>query len=172
MKLMERILYGKLKQQMEKNAGRKIVYRSFDEIKTVLLLYEAGMPDAAVCINTLLSEGKEVIQYVYNPSQKTKKTEQCPDHILSKAGLNMWGVPSASVRNRFAAMKADLLLDLTAPDCYAMKYLVVNHPASFKAGMNWNNDNYYDFAVSAIENRSITYLFDQILFYLQAIKSK
>ncbi len=89
---------------------------------------------------------------------------------LSKS-LNLWGFPSEATRRAVDALPADLLIDLTRGHCYAMQYLVWRHPSRFKVGPKREGLDLYDLSILPADRNDTTYLFDQILFYLQAIHS-
>ena len=86
--------------------------------------------------------------------------------------MNVWQVPSDVVLERFKTVKADILIDLTRPDCYPMQYLMLQHPCRFKVGVKHADIDLYDLSISVTEREDIKHLFEHILFYLQAIRSK
>ena len=92
--------------------------------------------------------------------------------VHAKKDVNVWQVPSDVVLERFKTVKADILIDLTRPDCYPMQYLMLQHPCRFKVGVKHADIDLYDLSISVTEREDIKHLFEHILFYLQAIRSK
>jgi len=86
--------------------------------------------------------------------------------------VSTWLVPSDAVLERFRTIKADILIDLTRPDCYPMQYLMLQHPCGFKVGVKHADIDLYDLSISVTEREDIKHLFEHILFYLQEIRSK
>ena len=101
---------------------------------------------------------------------------QANDHELVKPCLDVLRKKNkkvqAAVVERFRTIKADILIDLTRPDCYPMQYLMLQHPCGFKVGVKHADIDLYDLSISVTEREDIKHLFEHILFYLQAIRSK
>ena len=53
-----------------------------------------------------------------------------------------------------------------------MQYLMLQHPCRFKVGVKHADIDLYDLSISVTEREDIKHLFEHILFYLQAIRSK
>ena len=45
--------------------------------------------------------------------------------------------PSDSVLKKVGALKADILIDITRPGCYALQYIALRHPSAFKVGIKY-----------------------------------
>ena len=54
----------------------------------------------------------------------------------------------------------------------ALLYLMLQHPCRFKVGVKHADIDLYDLSISVTEREDIKHLFEHILFYLQAIRSK
>ena len=93
-----------------------------------------------------------------------------PVHI--KNDLNAWGFPSDSVLEKVGALKADILIDITRPGCYALQYIALRHPSAFKVGIKYPGQEWYDLGLTVTDKDDIQYLFGQILFYLRSIRAK
>ncbi len=87
---------------------------------------------------------------------------------------NLSGFPRSEIIKQFQEIPADILVDLTPPDCYLMKYLMLLHPCNFKAGVQLQDmkNNGYDLTVSVTANDNIREIIEHLLFYLRAIRSK
>jgi hypothetical protein len=119
--------------------------------------------------------GKTVNICVY-----TKKGDDTPiwDYasllVEAERNINLWGFPDSNIRNQMNSLSVDMLLDLTSGDIPVMRYLMLQHPASFKVGAKRSpEENFYDFSIVMKEGiYDISFLFAQILNYLQVIRSK
>ena len=70
------------------------------------------------------------------------------------------------------ALKADILIDITRPGCYALQYIALRHPSAFKVGIKYPGQEWYDLGLTVTDKDDIQYLFGQILFYLRSIRAK
>ena len=162
---------------LSKNASlRPHCYRSLDDIKYVLILCEAkNWKSIHPCIATLKALGKSINVCVY-----THKTDDTPiwdyAYLLVEAekDINIWGFPDKIIRSQLNGIKVDMLLDLTDSETPAMRFLMLQHPAPFKVGAKRSSEeNFHDLSIVMKESmHDISFLFGQILNYLQAIRSK
>ena len=88
---------------------------------------------------------------------------------MEKKLLSAWGFPSEEVVSQLASIPVDLLIDLTQPGCYPMQYVALRHPSTFKVGVKYPEQEWYDMGLLVAERNDIAYLFEQILFYLRTI---
>jgi len=174
--LTKHFLFKKIKALSQSGSVRPHCYRSLDDIRYVLILCEAkDWKTVYACIGTLKALGKSVNVCVY-----INKTDETPiwdyAYLLVEAGkdINMWGFPDKSIKSQLNGLKVDMLLDLTGDDTPAMRYLMLQHPASFKVGAKHSPDeDLHDLAIVMKEGKhDISFLFGQIMNYLQAIRSK
>ncbi|MDR0796652.1 MAG: hypothetical protein LBE79_11500, partial [Tannerella sp.] len=171
------IFLNKKIEALSKSASvRPHCYRSLSDIKNVLIVCEAkNWNSVNLCIETLKSMGKTVNICVY-----TKKGDDTPiwDYasllVEAERNINLWGFPDSNIRNQMNSLSVDMLLDLTSGDIPVMRYLMLQHPASFKVGAKRSpEENFYDFSIVMKEGiYDISFLFAQILNYLQVIRSK
>ena len=139
-------------------ACRKHESRALEDVSHILVLYQANDHELAEsCLNVLRRKNKWVQACVYVSGESTPEMNASYVQIHAGKDVNIWQVPFRSVLDRFKAIKADLLIDLTPPDCYPMQYLMLH---------------LYDLSISVTEREDIKYLFGHILFYLEAIRSK
>lgn len=174
--LTKHFLNRKIRRLSEEAAVRTHCYRSLDDVRYVLVMCEAkDWKVTASCIDRLKKMGKTVHVCVY-----TQKQEDTPiwdyAYLLVESGkdLNLWGFPHKSIRDQLNGLSVDLLIDLTSGDVAVMRYLVLQQPAAFKVGAKRLSDmDMYDLSIVMKENSyDVPFLFDQILIYLQAIRSK
>jgi len=174
--LTKHFLFKKI-EALSKNASqRPHCYRSLNDITYVMILCEAkNWKSIYPCITTLKSLGKSVNVCVY-----TKKSDDTPiwdyAYLLVEAekDINLWGFPDKNIRNQLNGIKVDMLLDLTSSETPVMRFLMLQHPSSFKVGAKRSSEeNFYDLSIIMKEGmHDVTFLFGQILNYLQAIRSK
>ena len=173
--LTKHFLLKKIEALSKKSSKRPHCYRALNDIKYVLVLCESkNWQSVKPCIDTLKSFKKTVNVCVY-----TKKTDEMPiwdyAYLLVEAekDINLWGFPDKSIKTQLNGMKVDMLIDLTGGETPAMRYLMLQHPASFKVGAKrLPEENLYDLSIIMQEGRfDISFLFAQIINYLQAIRS-
>jgi len=174
--LTKHFLYKKITQLSTRASMRPHCYRSLDDIRYVLIICEAKHWNSVYpCIEKLKSMRKTVHVCVY-----TTKNDDTPiwdyAYLLVEAekDINMWGFPDKHISNQLNGLSVDMLLDLTSGETPAMQYLILQHPASFKVGAKRTpEDNFHDLSIIMKEGmHDISFLFEQILNYLQAIRSK
>ena len=152
-------------------AGRKHEFCALEDAGHILVLYQANDRELVEpCLDVLHKKNKKVQACVYVTGDPEADASCIPVH--AKKDVNVWQVPSDVVLERFKTVKADILIDLTRPDCYPMQYLMLQHPCRFKVGVKHADIDLYDLSISVTEREDIKHLFEQILFYLQAIRSK
>lgn len=155
-------------------------FKTIDEINTVLLLYHAAdTKKVETCVSRLREMGKTVYTCGYKAEeapQNLSKNEGADNdthiYIRNKQDVNMWGIPSEVILERMNACCPDIVIDLTCRKDYVMQYLLLKCDCNFKTGIKSDERDLYDFSISAVESKDLTYLFEQIIFYLQTIRSK
>lgn len=157
-------------------AARTHCFRSLKEAHDIVVFFEHKDREAIEpCMETLRMLRKNVRSCVYISSHDAEFTPKGKnDYRVCSDGkeISRWGFPSADVTEQVNAMKADILIDLTGKSCYVMKYLMLLHPSTFKMGLKRGEQDLYDFSLSVTDKDDIRYLFGQIIFYLQTIRSK
>ena len=124
---------------------------SLDEARSLLVLYNI--------------EDHEDVMRALEPLRKAKKDIKTCVYVP-------WGFPSDSVLEKVGALKADILIDITRPGCYALQYIALRHPSAFKVGIKYPGQEWYDLGLTVTDKDDIQYLFGQILFYLRSIRAK
>jgi hypothetical protein len=162
---------------LSKAAGSRVhCYRSLDDVRYALVLCEArDWKVVAPCVDHLKVLGKTVHVCVY-----IQKHDETPiwDYayllVESDNDVDLWGFPTRNIRNQLNGLTVDLLIDFTDREQTVMRYLVLQHPATFKVGAKFmNDDDMYDLSIVVNEGeRNIPFLFGQILNYLRTIRSK
>lgn len=157
----------------QQTVGRAHRYQSLDEIRTVLLLFDAkNLSEVQPCIRQLENRKIKVSACAYTKEEMPN----WPASILlirEKKDVNKLGIPVAAIEEKFNSIQADLLIDLTETQSYSMRLLMLKHPSLFKVGAKSEGlEQLHDLSIAVTNKNSIGYLFEQILFYLQAIRSK
>ncbi|WP_102408656.1 DUF6913 domain-containing protein [Parabacteroides bouchesdurhonensis] len=147
-------------------------FRGLREAHLILVIYDAkDQKDIEPCLETFRMMHKQVRTLVYNENPVVADNESglllCP-----KKDLNIWGYPTEEICSKLKDIRADILIDLTNSDNYAMQYLMLQHPCNFKVGAKRNEQDLYDLSITVTEKDDIKHLFGHILFYLQTIRSK
>ena len=139
-----------------------------------MLLYDFEDHESVTALLApLLKAGKNITSCVYVRSKNINlPTFDSFIPVGLKGDLNAWGFPSEAIIERVNSIKADVLIDITHPACYPMEYLAVSHPCSFKVGIKYPEQEWYDLCVSVTDKDDVKYLFEQILFYLRSIRAK
>ena len=135
--------------------------------------YREDHEDVMRALEPLRKAKKDIKTCVYVPSGGADipfDDSNIPVHI--KNDLNAWGFPSDSVLEKVGALKADILIDITRPGCYALQYIALRHPSAFKVGIKYPGQEWYDLGLTVTDKDDIQYLFGQILFYLRSIRAK
>lgn len=174
--LTRHFLYKKIKALSKDALIRAHCYRSLEDVRYVLLMCEARDWKAVQpCIETMKGMGKTMHVCVY-----TRKNEETPiwdyAYLLVEEGkdMNIWGFPDINMRKQLNSLSVDMLVDLTSSEVPVMRYLMLQHPASFKVGAKRASEpDMYDLSIVMKEDvHDIPFLFGQILVYLQAIRSR
>lgn len=173
MKLTNYVIKKRIQQLARKNAGRKHQFCSLDDVHDVLVLFHLrDKEEVEGCLQKLRDRDKNVRTCAFIPHYSHEEEIESCVSVSAKKDLDIWGIPSNAICKKINGIKADVLIDLTGPKCYALKYLTLIHPATFKVGVKRDDNDIYDFSIAVTNEEGIPYLFEQILFYLQTIRSK
>ncbi|MDR3129883.1 MAG: hypothetical protein LBU03_06580 [Tannerellaceae bacterium] len=146
-----------------------------DKAKHILLLCEMhDLLTAEHCLQTLAQLGKTVIIVIHIPPDKYQDWKEREPFfaVRDKEHLSRWGFPSPEVSRSVTAFPADILIDLSNLDSYVIRYLMLQHPSTFKIGLKRPVDpDMYDFSITFDEDNTKKQLFDVILYYLRTIQA-
>lgn len=173
MKLTNQIIRKKIKALAGQSVKRRSYFCTLEEARHILVLFDAEDCDVVEsCLETLRMQHKEINACVYVSGDTVPELDPSYMVVRAKTDLDMWYVPKNEMLTRFNACDADILIDLTRGNNFAMKYLLLQHPGTFKVGARSNDLDLYDLTISLTEEADIKHLFGHILFYLQTIRSK
>lgn len=154
-------------------ANRKHEFCTLEDANHILVLYQADDHELVEpCLEKLRKMRKKVQACVFVSGSTVPEMNASYMTVHSKKDLDTWLAPSDAVVEQFKTVRADILIDLTRPDCYPMQYLMLQHPCRFKVGVKRAGIDLYDLSISLTEREDIKHLFEHILFYLQTIRSK
>ena len=142
----------------------------FEQVKSVLVLYNAADHEALQeGFKALKAAHKQVHICLFVGEEPLEEAVKQSAIVVEKKRLSVWGFPNEEIVNQLTKISADLLIDLTRPGCYPMQYVALRHPSTFKVGLKYPGQEWYDMGLLVAERNDIAYLFEQILFYLRTI---
>ena len=113
-----------------------------------------------VCVYTRKDEDTPIWDYAFLPVEEGKD-------------VDMWGFPDKNMRAQLNNLTVDLLLDLTSEEVPVMRYLMLQHPSSFKVGAKREEGlDLFDLSIVMKDDvHDIPFVFRHIMTYLEAIRS-
>jgi len=165
----------KIRKLIAAASAREHQFCPLAEAKNILVLY--NVEDELVVvpfIDQLTTQGKQVNSVAYMLKADTRKQDS-PDKTLSTSATFLVSgnkIPSKAICDRFNLFPADILIDLSREKSPPLKLLMLQHPAHFKVGIRYAEESIHDFAIIMTEGKSLSELSEQVLFYLQTIRSK
>jgi hypothetical protein len=166
MKLFPYFIKRKIKAMLAQPRETRSV--SINEARKVLILAEAADVVA-------------ISDYITSQSPLKDKTTICAqganvpegvEKVDAKLETNSSWIPNEALVKRFDTIEADIIIDLSAPNDYVMKYLMVNSGVGLRVGVTVEEWNLYDLSVSMTESTETIEKLKQILFYLKSVRSK
>lgn len=153
---------------------RKRGFSTLKEAHRILVLYQAKDQEAvAPGLERLRGMHKQVVACLSVADHTSCQALPADCHTLDvKKDLTIWGIPKEDKCKEIKEIKADIVINLCDPDHYAMQYIMLQHDCSFTAGIKQGGTDLYDLSILVTDRDDIKYLFEQILFYLQSIRSK
>lgn len=156
--LTDYFLKKRLREMQAALPARTRHFCPLEEAGRWLLLYDARDAAAiAPCVARLRALHKEVTAFGLDLRRE----------------VTAWGFPLPEKVEAVRQIPADIVVDLSDDACHAIHYLSLSHPAPFRVGARWEGPDLYDLEIHLEEHRGdVSYLFEQILFYLQSIRAK
>lgn len=174
MKINEYFIKRKVKRLAKNTAKRNHCFRSLKEAHDIVVFYEGkNLEEIEPCLETLRMLRKNVRACVSVTVEAPAGFPESYVLVNTATDINILGFPKNKTISRVNAMKADILIDLTSKGCYPMRYLMLHHPSTFKIGLKRGYEqDMYDFSLAVTDKNNMKYLFGQVIFYLQTIRSK
>ncbi|NDW09211.1 hypothetical protein [Dysgonomonas sp. 520] len=145
-------------------------FRSFDEIESVLILF--NIEDWLVVekvINDLKKNGKRVVAWTIKPKIKTDDLPIFPQEVRlvdQTKELSWKQMPKSSVANEFNNQEYDTLIDLTTKKRYYLSYLLMQNNSKLCIGIKDLEQRIYDFIILKEDDKDLFETYEQIKFYL------
>jgi hypothetical protein len=158
-----------------RKVNRKRAFMNLKEVSTVLVLLSSDdiSKKDIEKISGMIGDKKKITYWIYNYPQKSDLQNTVNVHLLNpKEDISFLQKPKKEIEKNFMDEKYDLLIDLTIKEELPLKYLLAVSNALCRCGMKKENYNLYDFEIEVKGNVSKTKLLEQILFYLEAIRTK
>ena len=173
--MFEKLKDWTLSRAIRKQAPRQVLFLNYQDIKTVLIVYESDGTGQNTVIkrlrDDLAKDGKDVALLGYVDKKDITSLVSPESRIIGKKDLTWLDKPNEEVILFMQQSHYDLLLDLTMRPCRPLHYLALNARADFKAGLDMTK-GILDFMISTTEQSSPIFLFEQIVRYLKMINSK
>jgi hypothetical protein len=94
-------------------------------------------------------------------------------YYFDKKDLNWYGAPNNDYIKEFINKEFDIIIDLTLEDVYVLQYIVALSKSKLKVGrFSKSMEKYYDLMIKNNNNTLSDEYIDQILYYLDILKSK
>lgn len=152
---------------------------SFDEAKTVGILFDAANPDDFELV-------KRYVVYLREHRKKVKvlgffSNKQIPALTYSKLEydfftlkeLNWFGKPTTHILDNFINEEFDLLIDLNIHDHFPLKYIATVSKAKFKVGKYSEADlGIYDMLIDSDNTKTLKYFLRQVDTYVAMMNRK
>jgi len=186
--MSKKMSYKILKRFAEKyfrTVPRQKKFMTFQKAETILLIFKSdlseGNPRIHRIIQLLTLEGKKVTTWGFL-NKKESITPVSPNYkILLPKNFGLFNKPKKQILNELLSKEYDLLIDLSTGNLIYLDYIILCARAKCKAGIKKPEVNFYDFAMDMddylVKNNmktsdlDISFIFDQIIFYLKNIHS-
>ena len=160
---------------LRKQPARQAVFPHFDDVRSVLVLYESDLSEKNTLVKALrdelILENKDVVLWGYCNKKEITSLILPQSRILGRPDINLLGAPKRDVIEDLQKRPYDLLIDLTQQPCLPLRYVAMYARADFKASLN-NNSGLYDFMIDMEPQQTPEELFRQIVKYLKMINAK
>ncbi len=169
---------------MKKLPERQKKFMNYNDIRSILLLYESDMNERNAIITKIINElekdGKEVIACGYVKKKKATTPFVTKSCMIDKSMLNFFYEPDKIFLAKLSENTYDLVLDLTLEPQIPLMYVLGYAAASLKAGRKTEAHHLLDFMIDcealqdeeSLQPTQEYSLFKEILFYLKNINSR
>lgn len=133
-----------------KNTCRTSHYRSWNNIRTILLLFESDLQEknaeVRAFVKTLQSEGKKVVVCSYVDKKKAETATL--DHwvVFDRSQVNWLKCPKEDFVQPLK-IQFDMVMDMTETDCLPLKYVLLQAKSDFRCGKSCGDNSLYDFVI-------------------------
>ena len=171
----------------KKYAKRQKKFMNYSDIHNVLLLFESSLNEKNPYINSIAKQlekdGKRVTLCGFLDKKISGQVVLPDSYIIDRSKTNFFSEPKKEFIAPLLDKKFDIVLDLTLNETLPLQYVLVYANAPFKVGRKITNCSLLDFMIDLKTNETIdnigssqyfsqiSYLLEQIIFYLKSIKS-
>ena len=171
MNIRERIFEYRLR----KEASRQAVFPKYENVRSVLLLYESEMSEKNTTVKSirdyLLAQDKDVVLWGFCDKKEILSLVLPQSRIMGRRDLNLLGSPKEEVVKDLQKRHYDLLIDLTQRPCLPLRYISLYARTEFRAGLNMAGAR-NDLLINTAPQETPQFLFEQIEKYLKMIQTK
>ncbi len=182
MRKIQELIFKCSAQKVLKNKRIKTKFVTYEQSKSILLLYK--LVDESVefsvqkIINELKKDGKIVDVCFFSDKNKTITFRS--QNYFAEDKISWLGKPAKETINALRNHTFDLVLDLTTEPSLPLQYILMNAEAYCKSGFKHNDFSDLNFVVSLPNsdknnNESVSYyiktIFETVIYYLKQIKS-
>ena len=171
----------------KKYAKRQKKFMNYSDIHSILLLFESSLNEKNPYINSIVkqleNDGKRVTLCGFL-DKKISGQLVLPDfYIIDRSKTNFFSEPKQDFVAPLLEKKFDVVLDLTLNETLPLQHILMYADAPFKVGRKIANCAMLDFMIDIKTHETadeigssqyvsqISYLWEQIIFYLKSIKS-
>jgi hypothetical protein len=156
-----------------KKHKRQKNFINWDDAKTVLLLVSHSHLNRNFLSSVVEMMGdKDIHIWCFKEGKELPKLDNDLVTLFNSKSISFFQKPNKIIVNKYLAIKADLLLDLTIQEALPLKYLVGISQAPCRCGLTKDDFEIYDFKMDMKGKVDPIDLLSQILYYLKIIKSK
>jgi hypothetical protein len=160
-------------QELAKETVRTARFCSLSDAGDVLVVFNlSDREDVLVCVEKLREFTKNIHLCAYVAKKTKEEAVNTSWLYIFEEELDSKGIPTDSMVDRFNMLPADILIDLTRKNNYAMQYLLLKHSSLFKVGNKSFLRDMYDLTIPMTDDADINNYFGHILYYLLTIRSK
>ena len=160
--------------RVAKQQPRNVRFPVYDDIKTVLLLYQSDETDQNKEINDIVSlllhDGKTVDTFGYADKRRIVSPDLPQSRMICRKDVSFSLRPKKEIMSELITHKYDLLIDLTMQYCLPLHYTAMYADAVFKTGRHIV-DGLHDMMIDMPQNGNPMSLYNQIIHFLNIIKS-
>ncbi|PIF01506.1 MAG: hypothetical protein CR965_01630 [Paludibacter sp.] len=171
-----------LKRFIKQNRIQQRKYLNYNDIKTVLILFESEFNEKNKNIKDIISkltdDKKDVDAIGYIDKKEILTSVRSNFRILGKKHINWFEKPCDVVLKKVKNKKYDLLIDLNINNQIPLLYLNVASNSLLKTGLYNKKYDLFDFSIHKKKllrdkkELEIINIFQQITFYLKKIEAK
>lgn len=174
MKIIEILKDKVFNYHLSRHKRNEAAFPRYENIRSVFILYESDWmeknPSIKEMRDLLLADDKDVVMWGYVQKKEVTTAILPQSRILGEKNTTFTDALTDTTLNDLQRRRYDLLIDLTQHYCRPLHYAAMQVRADFKTGMHVV-DGIHHFMVDAQPQENGRYLFDQIIYYLQQIKS-